>query len=370
MKKVAVIHYMPLEFYAPVTNFLDIFSGSDNNSVSVFSTHNNKDRKVYVNSRVRRIYRYSFPGKRERRLNRIIKYLIFNFSCFFNLLRLQPNCILYYESYSAWPVYWYLRLFGEKTTLFIHYHEYTSPSEYLNGMRFVKMYHQYEKKFLYNKAHWISHTNQQRVDLFLKDIPEVDINKMKVIPNYPPCSWIIDKQAETVLDKEVLHTVYIGSLSLSNTYIKEYCDWVLTQNGRITFDIYSFNLHSDTHHYLDSLNSEHIRFYSEGVEYQNIPTILSEYQVGLILYKNYSENVIYCAPNKLFEYLACGLKVVYSDKILGIKPYNSDIVISLDFQELASTKLFNSFTFEKKNVFNNQFSAEHALKPLIIELRN
>ncbi|MCK0123643.1 hypothetical protein MWU76_04465 [Gelidibacter sp. F2691] len=368
MKKIAVIHYMPLEFYPPVTNFLDIVSTYKNNEVRVYSTKNNKGRDIYANSRLKRIFRSWFPDRKESGLMRIFKYFKFNLSCFFNLIRFQPNTILYYESYSAWPVYWYLMFFGNKTELLIHYHEYTSPTEYLKGMRLVKVYHSYEKKYLYKRALWISHTNQQRIDLFLNDIPDVDPLKMQVVPNYPPGSWLQKGNVHRVNGDSILRTVYVGSLSLRDTYIKEYCEWVLKQHGMVTFDIYSFNLHDDTYKYLESLDSEYIRFYSKGVEYNEIPEILSNSHVGVILYKGLTENYVYNAPNKLFEYLACGLKVIYPDKMLGMKPYDSEHVMPLNFEALGASKLFNSYSSDKQALIKNKFIAEDALKPLVSKL--
>ena len=84
------------------------------------------------------------------------------------MVKYNPHKIIFFESSSAGPVYWYLRTFGKSTELKIHYHEYTSPNEYEEGMRLVKLYHQYEKKFLYEKADWISQTNEDRVKMFLQ----------------------------------------------------------------------------------------------------------------------------------------------------------------------------------------------------------
>ena len=43
------------------------------------------------------------------------------------------------------------------------------------------------------------------------------------------------------------------------------------------------------------------------INYDNLPTTLNKYQVGVILYKGHIPNYVYNAPNKLFEYLAAFL---------------------------------------------------------------
>lgn len=366
MKKIAVVHYMPLEFYPPVINFLNAAATNSNLVVNVWTTHNNKNRSIYNNSLISNISRTKFPNSAENKIVRFLKYSLFNLKCIIGLALSNPDKILYYESYSVWPVYWYLRIFNKRVEILIHYHEYSTSEWYKKGMKLVYHYNNLEKKMLYRKACWISQTNEDRIKLFLKDNPTLEIDKMKMLPNYPPMSWSgkFQEQKEKV---KILKTVYIGSLSLKDTYIMAYCDWVISQNGHVFFDIYAFNLHDDTITYLNDLNSEYIRFYQKGVEYNDIPEILVNYDVGLILYKALTDNFKYNAPNKLFEYLACDLNVWYSVTMLGIKPYESKKVIPIHFDDMANFNYhcgINSYSYENKSVFN----AEEALVPILRQL--
>ena len=145
---------------------------------------------------------------------------------------------------------------------------------------------------------------------------------MEVLPNYPPEAWLQFLKHQKKVTA-VLRTVYVGSLSLKDTYIKEYCEWVMEQKGAVIFDIYAYNLHQDTIDYLVNLNSQYINFIKEGIEYDKMPLVLRNYDVGLILYKALSKNYEYNAPNKLFEYMACGLEIWFSDKMKGCYPYKS-----------------------------------------------
>lgn len=369
MKKLAIIHYMPLEFYPPIINVLDVLSLEDKLKIKVWSTDNNKQRKKYKN-KIYKISRVSFPNLKDSRIIRLLKYFLFNLNCFFGLVIQNPDKIVYFETYSAWPVYWYLKLFGKYKQLFIHYHEYSSPEWYMQNMVLIKRYHQLEKQYLFKKAMWISHTNLDRVGLFLKDHKNVSAHQMQVLPNYPPLKW--QKHYKKVLRHEdsITKLVYVGSLSLTSTYLKEFCNWVIDQKGAYTFNIYAFNLHDDTIEFLNNLNTELITFHEKGLDYDAIPQTLSNYDIGIVFYKNYSDNVTYCAPNKLFEYMACGLTVWYAKGLEGIKPYQSEQVKPVDFEALDSANLFNPSIFEKKKEFCNQFNAEHALKPLIVELGN
>lgn len=371
MKKIAVFHFLPLEFYPPVTNFLDYAGSKENLIIKVFSTSNDKERKEYKNDRLAGIKRVSIPNSGDKTFTKLSKYIKFNFFFLRDLLKFKPDEILYFESYSAGPVYWYIKFFRKKTKLRIHYHEYASPEWYENGMRLVKYYHKLERQYLYSRANWISQTNEERINLFLKDNPQVNPKKMRVLPNYPPKSWIKDEVEMKKIESPV-KTVYIGSLSLENTFLEEYCTWVIEQRGKVTFDIYSYNLHETTRHYLNSLNSRFVNFIPGGVEYENIPEVLKNYQVGVILYKPVNENYINNAPNKLFEYLLCGLEVWFPDTMKGCLSYQRSVspkVIPVDFCNLHIENFLES-NRKTASYSNNDsvFTAEKALHPLVKEL--
>ena len=60
MKKLAVIHYMPLEYYPPVTNFLNVAANYNFKQIKVWSTHNIKNRAPFINKDIK-INRAPFP---------------------------------------------------------------------------------------------------------------------------------------------------------------------------------------------------------------------------------------------------------------------------------------------------------------------
>jgi len=204
-------------------------------------------------------------------------------------------------------------------------------------MRLVKRYHQYELEFLYGKASWISQTNEKRIELFLRDWPRVDTNAVKVLPNYPPQSWqtIAKRQPKKA---KTLKCVYLGSVALKDSYIKEFCEWIINQQDQITLDVYSYNIPENTVEYLLNLKVESIQLFDSGIQYQEVPDVLSKYQIGLILHKGDTLNYVYNAPNKLFEYLACGLDVWFPKGMQGVYPYERKDalpkVVSIDFTKM------------------------------------
>lgn len=364
MKKIAVVHYMPLEFYPPITNLLDVMTTSQLN-VSVWTSENNKNRTPYRNNKLNQITRCSFPASKDNSLIRLLKYFWFNLTCFFGLIKYNPDVVIYYESYSVFPVYLYSLLFGKKKEFFIHYHEYESPKEYKKGMKLVQFYHRLEKRRLYRLASWISQTNQDRLSLFSKDHPTISKDKLHVMPNFPPKSWLTHVTNKQSVPNTPLKTVYVGSLSLKDTYIKEYCEWVMHQNGAVTLDIFAYNLHTDTQSYLRSLGSAYINFHEQGIAYQDLPKILSNFDVGVILYKGNTKNYVYNAPNKLFEYLMCNLTVIYPQVMRGIHPYKSSNVLSVDFLDMPQPEGLSVNYTPIGKINKSAYTAENAYKNFV-----
>ena len=357
---------MPLEYYPPVTNFLNVMV-KHAFFVKVWTTHNTKKRITYHNEKLKTINRSPFPEKSDNVLERIFKYFYFNISCFIGLVKYKPKAILYYESYSVYPVFLYMKFFGKATKLYIHYHEYEDRESYKNGMKLVKYYNELEKKFLYGRASWISQTNKERLHMFASDHPKLPSEVLKIMPNYPPKIWSSQVNGKSKASKDIIRTVYVGSLSLKDTFIREYCDWVLNQNGKVCFHVYAYNLDDDTIAYLSSLNTDYIVFYTKGVEYNKMPALLADYDIGLILYKAHTKNYKHNAPNKLFEYLACKLLVLYPDVMSGMALYQSDNVIRLNFEQIPSFNEIKKY-FSNKTDLKSSYNAKTALQPLIDHL--
>ena len=152
MKRLAVVHFMALEYYPPVTNILDIFS--KHLSILAISTHNRKNKDPYENKEIA-LYRTRLRKGKSHAVINLCLYWWFNIVALVKLIAFKPNAILYFESYSAFPVYFYKRYLNREVPVFIHYHEYSSVTWYQSGMRSVRYYYDLERKYLWKKAQWI-----------------------------------------------------------------------------------------------------------------------------------------------------------------------------------------------------------------------
>ena len=320
-------------------NLLNYFSGLECCHVAVCSTHNDRGLAEYSNPSVE-FSRIQFPNRRLSRFRRLLAFLKFPLLALWKMLRFRPDVVLYIEPHSSFAA----MLFGlvnSRQKLFIHNHEYCEPDHFrVPGMRLVAFYHWFEKRRLYPRAEWISQTNADRVRMFCDDHPHVRRSKLHVLPNLPPASWPKTTQLSWISNpQDTLKLLYVGSVSLHDTFIAELVEWLRRQpDGQFSLDVYSTNCDAAAEDFLNRSAGPNLRFHAQGIPYEKLPDVLPGYHVGLILYRGNTRNYIYNESNKLFEYLACGLDVWYPRQMLGIKPHaRSDVaprVIEMDFERL------------------------------------
>jgi hypothetical protein len=367
VRKLAVVHWAPVEMYPPVMNLIRYFAKANGWEVTVYTTENGYSLPVFSADGVR-VVRSANPSNTNR-VTASARYLAFYLSASTRLLRNRPQIVLYFEPQSSFPVT-IARLF-RRFELFIHHHEYHTQAEFRErGMRLARLFHVLEQKHLFPRAHWISHTNSERLELFLADNPSASKESAHVLPNLPPADWPRSKSnAWSLAPPPPLRLVYVGSVSTSDTYIKELVEWVKHQSrASVSLDVYAYNTDAATRQFLESESGETVRFHPGGVSYDDLPNILSGYHTGVILNKARSLNYKHNASNKLFEYLAAGLDVIYPASMLGVRKYSrldlNPRVIEVDFASKTNLnlKLLSARTHAANEVFD--MNADAALGEL------
>ncbi|HRO44569.1 hypothetical protein [Agriterribacter sp.] len=367
MKRLAIIHFLPLEFYPPVINFINYISHKKLSfEVDVYSTALSLTDNFFVNESVN-IHRFRMPDKHKGKLQRMLEYFKFYASVFLHLLKNKPTDVLYYETLSFLPVYAYkisMRFLGKSPRIFCHFHEYITPLEYKTGMILNRVIHTLEKK-QYARMDWISHTNEDRMQFFKKDNPGIKFHNTYILPNYPPASWLNpNRQNKNTLPVRI---VYAGALGMDTMYIKEFAKWVESKNGTVMWDIYSLQDAGPLLAYLSSIGSRFIHFKGQ-VNYYDLPGVLEVYQVGVILYKGHIPNYIYNAPNKLFEYYACGLDTWFPVEMKTSHAYVTNNsyprIVAVDFQNMEEFDLAQMIDHSNLTYQNSPYFYEKVLDPL------
>jgi hypothetical protein len=336
MKKIALLHFQPLEKYPPVMNMINLLGEIDELKCVVITTANSNS--WYTSSELNEILR---TGKvSNKSVGRYWGYLKYNLMSLLKLIQLKPKAILGYETYSIWPIYVYQK-WNKSVRVHLHYHEYVSPEELKMNSLYYKYLHRLEKKLLQNITS-VSQTNSDRMELFLQDYPIVDIKKTTIWPNYPPLSWQGLSQVKTNRKSvEVVKFVHLGAVGMETMYIEEMVNWVIAQKGKYSLDFITDNIDEKAKSFLEAQTTEMISVRA-GVNYFDLPEVLVNYDMGLTLYKGHIPNYVYNVPNKVMEYLVCGLPVAYSKELIStrkfIEKYQIVNCLELNFNDLNATQ--------------------------------
>lgn len=367
MGRIIILHFQPVEMYPPIMNFLRILADAGV-KVDVITTNCSvPEYKVFNPSDEIRIRRYGTFRQSMNVFSKLFNYGVYYLLSFLSLAVKRPGKVLYYETLSALPVYLYNKSLNKNAEVFIHYHEYTSPQEYMTGMSLVKYMHSKEI-FLYNRCHWISHTNSERLDRFLID-EQIPLSKQaKVWPNYPPANWVRHSAKEL---GSPIRFVYLGALSFDTMFIEEFIRWINCEGNESTLDVYTTNIPDTSRQRLMELSGSRVKLMG-GVDYDEIPSVLIHYDVGLILYKGHIPNYVYNAPNKLFEYHACGLDVWYPSVMAGCDSYATDRsypkIAAVDFEMLSDLDLDSMMSRVDLEFKPSVFTAEKVCEEMVTEL--
>jgi len=333
-----IIHFLPLEGYPPIINLLDYFS-SKNGDLKITCTSSKGFLKPrYKNNKVN-TYRI---GKISN--NKLILWITYFFFFTFNILLLfflRPKNVIYYETISSFPAYIYIKYINKKANLFIHYHEYVTKKEYASGGGLNSFFHKLELQ-IYPLIKQISHTNNVRLQNFLSDNNILyNDTKHKVYANYPSKRWA--KELATQQQKDPVKLVFVGhSIDPKGCFIVELVEWLKNQETHTILDLYCLNKVSLPKNLTGNQTHTTVNLFS-AIPYNELPKKLKNYHIGIIIYKATTPNVIHCAPNKLFEYLACGLDVWFPEEMEGCFPYETEDVfpkvIKMDYKNLNNVQL-------------------------------
>ncbi len=333
-KTLFIFHFLPLEQFPPVLNLLNYFASEPKEfEIVVISTYPDNRYQLFENKSVK-IIRLKSIDSSSSLIIKLYRYLIIYTNTLYHLLRLKPKVVCYFETYSSLPVLIY-KWVHQKTFLFIHYHEIVTINDLEKGRTLNKWLNKLEKKF-YRKAIWISQTNLDRIKIFAKEYNLCGTSKqLYLLPNYPPKYWT-NIQKPKRLEDDKIKLLHIGSLSFEGMYLQQALDY-FGNNELFQLDFYSYTKDLSIIKKIETYNNIEFR---GGIDYEMLPTLKGNYDVGLVLYNGSSLNFTYNAPNKIFEYLALGMDVWCSDKLITAKNYFIDIsypkMLLIDFENLEN----------------------------------
>lgn len=374
MRRLALFHYNPIELFPPALNMIRYLSEDKDMVIQVYTTH--------PPTRIALFSTKDYPGVEVTRIGkdnsdlplwrRLFSYCWFHFYALLHVLWFRADVVYYIESFSAVIPLLLKRFLKRRIGLCIHYHEYMSPADYSRSFM-LRNIHRWEK-LMYPRAFWISHTNEERMDMFLRDLGLTKgVLNTRIVPNYPFSSWADQHRKTEWHPADPFRFVYVGAVGLTGLFFKEIFRWIGSMGGRCTLDVYSNQSMEELVSFVENEKTSFISFKSP-VPYDELPRVLANYDVGLILYKGDTENFKFNAPNKLFEYLNVGLDVWFPEQMKGVIPYVQTsihpMVIAVDFANISPDSL--SAIYDNKNTGFKpvHYQAEIVYKPLKTAIRN
>lgn len=370
MSSLVIVHFQPLEKYPPVLNFIRFVQQQPDykKELHVITTHPG-DGKLLIDFPGVQVHRVE-KWKNRGRIQRLLFYTLFNIKSLWILLKCKPSKLLYYETLSAFGPWVYKKWINRRSSLYIHYHEYTSVQEYQTGMALSRWLHNMEMQ-LYSVASWISHTNDDRMNFFLKDIGSPHSLATYILPNYPFSTWK-DKASTVKMASDLrIGFVYVGALSMQTMHTRQMAEFVVTHTDTCYWDIYSDNHTSDVIDFLKALKAPNI-YFKGAIPYDDLPLVLPKYDIGVMLYTGDRPNYEFNAPNKFFEYYICGLNIWFGKGMKGMYPYQvthkKPWVQCVNFDELLWPDLNTALRIE--TLPEPVYTAEKAYQVLWNHLKN
>ncbi|WP_354694204.1 hypothetical protein [Elongatibacter sediminis] len=366
--KVAYLHILPLEYYPPACTFLDTLAAEKSVDVRVYTTCNLRGRKPYCNKSVT-IDRGDAPNPGALRVLRLLTTIKWHVKTAFSLRRFQPDSIVYVEPHSAIAAWLFLRFFSGKARLYVHHHEFYEQRDFLRpGMQLPRIGNLKERQFLFPRAEWISQTNEDRLRLAMRDNPAISDTAWRVLPNYPPAEWCTKRDVNAAGWGQPVRLIYVGSASFEDTYIQEITRWASRYPKDIQLHICGYNVKADVFEWLDQQRFSNVTYEPDGCAYEELPSILTEFDIGLVLYKGNTTNFVFNIPNKVYEYLCCGLEVWYPTEMTSIKKFQGEHSLplrELDFSNLVHFDSSDLQPLGRAPSRARDFTAEQAFDPLL-----
>ena len=123
--------------YPPVQNFIRLLEKENlPQHITILTTagrYKSLSRFKTIHPKIK-IIRLGQSGPGIGWLARLYYYFIFYTSAVLLLLFKRPATVLYYETISSFPAYFYKKFINRAASIMVHYHEYTRPEEYQQGM--------------------------------------------------------------------------------------------------------------------------------------------------------------------------------------------------------------------------------------------
>lgn len=361
-KRLSILHFNILEKYPPAINLIqDILTQHPEYTMTIITSYNSSP---YTNLNLSNVKIFRLGSVSKITIVRYFAYINYNILGTFLLLITKPEFVLVYESLSIFPAYIY-SIFFPKKKIHIHFHEYVSLPEKKVASGYMKFLMKCEEKLL--QKYTSSQTNEERKELFLEDNVKMKKQNVLVFPNMPPKSWWTEfGQNKKPWNGDRIKLVYVGVLDAETMYLEEILRCVNQHPDEVELTLISQDVSLNARHLISQFAAKNIVLKS-AINYIKLPNELVKYDIGLVLYKGHIPNYVYNVPNKVYEYLVCGLSVLADEVNQSLVKLENPKIYQVSFQSLNLINLIKIFHKSQLNINNNINESTNSLLSIITE---
>jgi hypothetical protein len=346
-RNLTMLHFNVLEKYPPALNLIsDVLIQKPEFKISVITSVNNSPYHNQSFSGVK-ILRLGSTSKNS--MLRYASYLTYNFIGTLVLLIKRPDVVIVYETLSVLPAYVFARIFPKKK-IHIHFHEYLSIPEKNGASKYMKFLFKCEDMLLQKCTS--SHTNEDRRELFLKDNFKLKKQNVLVFPNMPPKSWWTEYgQHKKPWNGGKIKLVYVGVLDSETMYLEEVLRYVSQHPNELELTLFSQDVSLSARKLIVRFQSVNICL-NAALDYSILPKELIKHDIGLVLYNGHIPNFVFNVPNKVFEYIYCGNKVLSDNCLISLSKLNSTDILLTQLREIQKYEISKLRDFLNKDFMN------------------
>lgn len=299
--KLCVVHYLPIEQYPPLQNLMEALGAQERMSSVIFcgSVEALEHHSQVVTENMVAYYSpFTHDGGWRQKCEFAKRVRI-------ESLKRQFDCVLAFGDELSGLVC--SRITSKVKAL--HLHELPPKlsfrNKYISKTLFfeIVMLH-----FAIRRFRWVSQVTPKRAEIFSRRFHV----QCRNLFNFPPASFTsinLEKR-----ENRRLRVIYVGScnpISVQVSTLK-----VLCRSQKVELSVLPTNTQG-----LEQLKNLRGIKVLDRVPYPELPGLLQQFDVGLILYNGHSDNMRFGVPNKLAEYLRCGLHVVYHNALESVTEF-------------------------------------------------
>ena len=300
---ICVVHYLPVEEYPPLQNLMVALRKQKRLNVVIF-TGSLETRSYHLQSLAENIIVFFFPylkagGWRQK--------LDFAMMVRKESVNRSFDCVFAFGDEFSGLVC--SRMNSKIKAL--HLHEL--PPQIGVGNKFLSKSLFFELVLLHftiKRFKWISQVTPRRAELFSKRFQV----QCRHLYNFPSARFESNIRGKRVNGR--LRIIYVGScnpVSVQVSILKR-----LSMSKLVELSVLATNKQG-----LEQVAGLTGTQLLSRVPYSKLPNLLRQFDVGLVLYNGHSDNMRYGVPNKLIEYLRCGLHVVYPSALESVTDFVS-----------------------------------------------